>query len=134
MRSISASTSACRTQVTNNWRRTGRDLVLASRVANLAPPVDSPTPGFDDLELVRAESIAARQLGFGGKLCIHPSQVPVVNESFRPSRTEIEWATRILDAARAAGGAAVAVDGKMVDRPVLDLAERILAQAAAADR
>ena len=108
--------------------------MLASRVANLAAPVDSPTPGFDDLEHVRAESIAARRLGFGGKLCIHPSQVPVANDSFRPSSAEIEWATRIRDAARAAGGAVVAVDGKMVDRPVLDLADRILAQAAATDR
>ena len=103
-------------------------LVLASRVALLAPPIDAPTPSFTDLAQVRAESEAARRLGFGGKLCVHPDQVAIVNESFLPSVVEVEWARKVVAAARAAGGAAVAVDGRMVDRPVIDLAERILAQ------
>jgi citrate lyase subunit beta / citryl-CoA lyase len=106
-------------------------IVLASRVANRWPPLDSPTPTFSDLAVVRSDALAARALGFGGKLCIHPAQVPVVNESFMPSATEVEWAQRIVAAARSAAGAAIAMDGKMVDRPVLELAERILAQASA---
>jgi citrate lyase subunit beta/citryl-CoA lyase len=105
-------------------------LVLASRVANIAPPIDSPTPQLTDEEVIRRDSARARNLGFGGKLCIHPAQVPIVNAAFSPLPEEIVWTTRVVAAARTAGGAAVAVDGKMIDRPVLDLAERLLAQAA----
>lgn len=101
-------------------------LVLASRVAGLQPPVDGVTVEFDDARQVREDALRARRLGFGGKLCIHPKQVPVVNESFRPSAQEVEWARRIVVAAEAARGAAVALDGKMVDRPVILKAEEIL--------
>ncbi len=110
--------------------RTHRDrLVLASRIANIAPPVDAPTAAFDDPGAVRAEAALARQQGFGGKLCIHPSQVAIVNEAFSPSTAEIEWARKIVAAAEASGGSVVAVDGKMVDRPVIDHAARILREA-----
>lgn len=110
--------------------RTHRDrLVLASRIANIAPPIDAPTAAFDDPGAVRADAALARQQGFGGKLCIHPSQVSIVNEAFSPSAAEIEWARKVVAAANTSGCAAVAVDGKMVDRPVIDLAARILAQA-----
>ena len=71
----------------------------------------------------------ARRLGFGAKLCIHPKQVEVVNRGFSPSPDEFMWAQRVLDAAASARGAAVAVDGKMVDKPVLLRAERLLRQA-----
>ncbi|MEB0165288.1 CoA ester lyase, partial [Glaciimonas sp. CA11.2] len=71
----------------------------------------------------------ARRLGFGGKLCIHPKQVNYVNEGFDPSATELSWAKRVLEAASTANGAAVAIDGKMVDRPVMLLAQRILSDA-----
>ena len=103
-------------------------LVLASRVAGIAPPVDSPTPALDDETRVRADSLQARNLGFGGKLCIQPNQVPLVNAAFVPTLQEIEWATRVVATARASNGAALALDGKMIDRPVIDLAERILAE------
>lgn len=105
-------------------------LVLASRVANIAPPIDSPTPQLTDETSIRRDSLRARSLGFGGKLCVHPAQVASVNAAFSPSPEEVAWATRVIEAARSAGGAAVAVDGKMIDRPVLDLAQRLLAQAA----
>jgi citrate lyase subunit beta/citryl-CoA lyase len=103
-------------------------LVLASRVAGLPAPVDSPSAELNDESAVRTEALAARNLGFGAKLCVHPSQVAAVNAAFLPTREEIEWASRIVEAARAASGAAVAVDGRMVDRPLLDIAERLLAQ------
>jgi citrate lyase subunit beta/citryl-CoA lyase len=110
--------------------RTHRDrLVLASRLANIAPPIDAPTSAFDDPDAVRADATLARQQGFSGKLCIHPSQVAVVNEAFSPSAAEIEWARKVVAAAAASGGGVIAVEGKMVDRPVIDLAARILAQA-----
>ena len=70
----------------------------------------------------------ARRAGFGAKLCIHPQQVRWVNE-LQSEPEEIAWARRIVTAVQAAQGGVVAVDGKMVDRPVLALAERILAQA-----
>lgn len=105
-------------------------LILASRLAGIPPPVDGVTATFDDLQQFRADTLRARRMGFGGKLCIHPRQVPVVNECFRPSAEEVAWAKRVLDAAAAAKGAAAAVDGRMVDRPVILRAEEILASAA----
>jgi citrate lyase subunit beta/citryl-CoA lyase len=103
-------------------------LVLASRIAGIAAPVDSPSTALNDPSAVRQEAVEARNAGFGGKLCVHPSQVAAVNATFMPSPQEIEWATRVVEAARVARGAAIAVDGKMIDRPLLDIAERVLAQ------
>jgi citrate lyase subunit beta/citryl-CoA lyase len=63
-------------------------------------------------------------------MCIHPKQVPIVNECFTPTTEEEVWARRVVEASAAAPGAAIAVDGKMVDRPVLARAQTILAKAA----
>lgn len=105
-------------------------LVLASRVADIQPPVDGVTVEIDDAERVRGDTLRGKRLGFGGKLCIHPRQVAAVNACFRPSAGETAWAQRIVAAAEAANGAAVSVDGKMVDRPVILKAEEILREAA----
>ncbi len=102
-------------------------LVLASRVAGLPAPVDGVTTALDDEARIEAEARRARSLGFGAKLCIHPKQVAIVNGAFSPSAAELAWAQRVVDAAAAAGGAAVAVDGRMVDAPVLARARRLLA-------
>jgi citrate lyase subunit beta / citryl-CoA lyase len=104
-------------------------IVLASRVAGIAAPVDGVTTAIDDADTLRRDAERARELGFGGKLCIHPKQVAVVNATFRPTEGEIAWAQRVVAADAAAQGAAVAVDGKMVDRPVLSQARAILAEA-----
>ena len=101
-------------------------LVLASRVAGIQAPVDGVTTSIDDIDAIRHDTQQARRLGFGGKLCIHPKQVNYVNEGFDPSATELSWAKRVLEAASTANGAAIAIDGKMVDRPVMLLAQRIL--------
>lgn len=101
-------------------------LVLASRLAGLQPPVDGVTVDINDARAVADDALRAKRLGFGGKLCIHPKQVAPVNECFRPSPGDVEWAKRVVDAAGAAKGGAVAVDGKMVDRPVILKAEGIL--------
>jgi citrate lyase subunit beta / citryl-CoA lyase len=103
-------------------------LVLVSRVAGLEPPVDGVTTAIDDVERVQSETLRAKRLGFGAKLCIHPRQVSVVNECFEPTADEESWAKRIVEAAQAVHGAAVSVDGKMVDRPVIARAEAILAR------
>jgi citrate lyase subunit beta/citryl-CoA lyase len=101
-------------------------IVLASRLANLQPPVDGVCTSIDDEPALRAASLRAQRLGFGAKLCIHPRQVAVVEAAFAPSAQELAWARRVLEAAHAAGGAAVAVDGLMVDKPVLLRAQRLL--------
>ena len=106
-------------------------IVLASRLANLAPPVDGVSTAIDDPAQLQDDTLRARRLGFGAKLCIHPKQVGTVNASFSPSADEVAWARRVLDAAANAGGAAIAVDGKMVDRPVILRAEALLRQASA---
>lgn len=103
-------------------------LVLVSRIANLAAPVDGVTTAIDDAERVRKDTLRAKRFGFGAKLCIHPKQVKIVNECFEPTEAEKIWAEKIVEAAEAAGGAAVSVDGKMVDRPVIARAEGILAR------
>jgi citrate lyase subunit beta / citryl-CoA lyase len=104
-------------------------LVLASRLGGLQPPVDGVTVEIDDTSIVRDDALRAKRLGFGGKLCIHPKQVAAVNECFRPTANDIAWAKRVVKAAATAGGGAVAVDGKMVDRPVILKAQLILEEA-----
>jgi len=101
-------------------------IVLDSRLAGIRPPVDGVTTDIHSAERVRADALRARRLGFGGKMCIHPKQVPVVNESFTPTAAEEAWARRVVEASAAARGAATSVDGTMVDRPVLARAESIL--------
>ncbi|WP_286758369.1 CoA ester lyase [Ralstonia sp. RL] len=105
-------------------------LVLASRLANVQPPVDGVSTAIEDDRELERDTLRARRLGFGGKLCIHPKQVAAVHRCFRPSEEEIAWAKRVLDASAASGGAAVAVDGKMVDRPVILRAQQIADEAA----
>ena len=100
-------------------------LVLASRLAGLQAPVDGVSTAIDDVDQLRDDVLRARRLGFGGKLCIHPRQVASVNHHFAPSAAERAWAQRVLEAAAASGGAAIAVDGKMVDKPVILRAQAI---------
>lgn len=102
-------------------------LVLASRLARLAPPVDGVTTAIGCADLLARDAERSHRLGFGGKLCIHPSQVDGVHAAMTPHPDEINWAIRVLAAAQAEGGAARAVDGKMVDAPVMARAERTLA-------
>ena len=104
------------------------ELVLASRLAALAAPVDGVSTAIDDAAALDADTRRARRLGFGAKLCIHPRQIAPVHAAFAPSAAEIAWAERVVAATAQAPGAAVAVDGRMVDRPVLLRAEVLLAR------
>ncbi len=107
-------------------------LVLASRLAGIGAPLDGVSTAIDDEARLQLDVQRARRLGFAGKLCIHPRQVALVNRGMAPSPQELDWARRVLDAAAAAGGAALAVDGKMVDKPVLMRAEALLREAGTA--
>ncbi|WP_240702280.1 HpcH/HpaI aldolase/citrate lyase family protein [Trinickia terrae] len=105
-------------------------LALISRVAGLESPVDGVTPDIHDVERIAQDAANGKTLGFGAKLCIHPKQVPVVHACYRPSEPELAWAARVLDAAARAEAGAITADGKMVDRPVVLRAQKLLAFAA----
>ncbi|MAM13991.1 MAG: CoA ester lyase [Rhizobiaceae bacterium] len=100
------------------------ELVLASKLAGIAPPVDGVTVQMDDLTIAHDDACHARDLGMSGKLCIHPKQIPEVMRAFAPTEDEIGWARRVL----ASGDGAASVDGAMVDEPVRIRARAILAQ------
>ena len=103
-------------------------VVLASRRAALPQPVDGVTPGTQDTVQLQADASRARRGGFGAKLCIHPAQVAGVNAAFTPTPSELDWAQRVLAAFEAAGGGVFSLEGRMVDAPVVRLAQRTLAQ------
>lgn len=106
-------------------------MVIASRAAGIAPPVDGVTTDFRNETLVCRDAKRARALGFGGKLAIHPCQIAPIAAAFKPSVEEIEEAHRIVSAASAAQGGAVSLDSKMIDKPVVERAIRILAESGA---
>ncbi|MDP2817581.1 MAG: CoA ester lyase [Polaromonas sp.] len=102
-------------------------LVLASRRAGLAAPVDGVTSATGDTAQLQRDAARSRRSGFGAKLCIHPTQVTAVNTALAPTAAELDWARRVVEGSRKAGGAVFTLDGRMVDTPVLRLAERTLA-------
>ena len=101
-------------------------ITLASRLAGIAPPIDGVSTDIHDSELLAKDTHRAKRLGFGAKLCIHPKQVDVVVTCFTPTEKEIEYAKRVVEADSNSQGAAVQLDGKMIDRPVVLLAQRTL--------
>jgi citrate lyase subunit beta/citryl-CoA lyase len=104
------------------------ELVLASRLAGRAAPIDGVTTSIKDPDLIRADAAHACELGFSGKLLIHPAQIAPALDGFRPSEDDVAWAERILAAQGAVGAAAI--DGAMVDAPVFLRAEQIMRRAA----
>jgi len=107
-------------------------LVLASRRAGIEPPIDTVYPNFKDIDGLVADARTVRQLGFQGKLAIHPGQVGPLNEVFRPSGEELAWAEKVVaafDRSEADGQAVIQVDGKMIEYPIANRARRILALA-----
>lgn len=107
-------------------------IVLASRAAGVEPPLDSPYFTLGDAPGYAAAVARSRRMGFQGRLCIHPEQIAGANQGYAPSAKEVARAERIVAAFRAAeatGAAAIQVDGQMVDYPVAQQAERLLAAA-----
>jgi citrate lyase subunit beta/citryl-CoA lyase len=105
-------------------------LVIASRVAGVQPPVDSVYTRLDDTAGLERSTQQARALGFFGRSCLHPRQVPIVNAVFTPTDAELEWARGLLEAARAAEqagrGALQLQSGEFVDVAVVRRAERLV--------
>lgn len=108
--------------------RTG--VVVASRAAGLAPPMGAVSPNFRDLDAFRADAHLLARLGFWGRACIHPAQIPVVHELCAPSAADVEAAREVLrlfDEALARGqGAAVDAQGRMLDEATVRAARHTL--------
>jgi len=105
-------------------------VAMAARLAGVAA-LDMVTIDFRDGDRFSAEAREARALGYAGKLCIHPAQVTLAHEAFRPTPEEVAWARGLLDAFGAAGGETIAYEGQMVDEVVAARARAVLAAAEA---
>jgi len=101
-------------------------IVLESRRAGLAPPVDGVTVDTRELETVRRDAERARRMGFGAKLCIHPAQVAPLHAVFDPGAEDVAQARRVQQALHDAGGGVCQLDGRMIDAPMLRHAEQLL--------
>jgi len=118
------------------WSRSEAELlpyrsecVLASRAANIEPPIDTVWVDLNDLEGFKNAARNIKALGFQGKMCIHPNQVPVVNEILSPSAGDVEWSRKVVGAFEAAeqcGSASIALEGKFIDYPIVQRARRVL--------
>ena len=111
-----------------------RHLTLFAAHASGVEAIDTLHADFRDLDALHAHATRARQLGFTGKLAIHPAQIKPIHDAFTPAPAEIERAQAIVAAFDAAHGAgAVSLDGEMLDRPHLEGARKVLALARRAD-
>jgi citrate lyase subunit beta / citryl-CoA lyase len=109
-------------------------IVAASRAAGIEAPFDTVWVDLADAEGLEASAQAALAFGFQGKMCIHPDQIAVINRVFTPSAAEMAFAERVVAAfaaAEAAGSAAVQLDGKFIDYPIVYRARRVLQTLAA---
>jgi citrate lyase subunit beta/citryl-CoA lyase len=107
--------------------RLARVLTLAGAAAAEVPAIDTVYADFRNDRGLAAECAESRRMGFSGRMAIHPAQVPVILAAFAPTAEERAWAEAVVAAfAQAAGAGVVALDGRMVDRPHLLQAQRIL--------
>lgn len=107
-------------------------ILLHSRAAGLPAPLDGVHPDIDDREGLHAMAQRAGEMGYAGMLCIHPVQVETVHAALKPAQADIDWAQRVLAAARQNPAGAFRFEGKMVDAPILARARQVLSRAEAA--
>jgi citrate lyase subunit beta/citryl-CoA lyase len=103
-------------------------IMVAARAAGVRA-LDGPVADYGDEAGLRTSCRVARSLGFDGKWCIHPAQIPVVNEVFSPTETEVEWAKKVVaayDEAKSGGSGSVSVDGQMIDAASIRMAQTTL--------
>jgi len=113
--------------VYDNVYRLARSLCLLGAAAAGVIPIDTIYTDFKDEVGLAAECAAARRSGFDAKMAIHPAQIPVINQAFAVNKEELAWARTIVEAFAANPEAGtIAVNGKMVDKPHLTLARRLL--------
>jgi citrate lyase subunit beta/citryl-CoA lyase len=107
-------------------------IVLASRAAGLEPPMDTVWLDVRDNAGLEQDARAALRLGFGSKAAIHPGQIEIINRVFSPTAEELEYARRVVEAfdrAEAEGSASIALDGRLVDYPIVMKARWLLERA-----
>lgn len=109
--------------------RLARTVNLMASVAAGVTAYDTVYPDIRNIEGLRAEAQEARRMGYGGKIAIHPDQVAIIHEVFTPSAQEVDWARRVVATFESNPDAGVlTLDGKMLDKPHLVLARRLLAR------
>lgn len=108
-------------------------VIVAARAAGLNPPAMSAYPNVDDLDGLAQSCRVGRRLGFRGRAAIHPRQIPVIREAFRPSPDEVADAQALIDAlaegVQAGRGVVVLSDGRMVDAAMIGRAQRVIEDA-----
>ncbi|MGH2617254.1 MAG: HpcH/HpaI aldolase/citrate lyase family protein [Thermomicrobiales bacterium] len=115
----------------HRWDYPLQRILVAARAAGVRA-IDGPYADFRDLDGFRRSCLIARALGYDGKWCIHPGQVPIANEVFTPDEAEITWAREVLAAnaeAEREGRGSFALNGQMVDAATLRMAQATLARA-----
>jgi len=103
-------------------------VVLAARAAGISP-IDTHYPNYTDEAGLRAEAERALELGYDGKLAVHPAQATTLNDVFTPTPERLAWARRLLEASEEADGGVFVLDGEMIDAPQVRQAEWVLARA-----
>ncbi|QKY21499.1 CoA ester lyase [Halolamina sp. CBA1230] len=132
---LAADLGATRTDEGTEVLGARQQVLLAASAAGI-DAIDTVHTDYEDEAGLRESTEFALQLGYDGKLAIHPTQVPVINDAFTPAPERVEWAERVLEArdeAEAEGRAVFSVDGEMIDPPLIAQAERVLERAAAGD-
>ncbi|MFC6836310.1 HpcH/HpaI aldolase/citrate lyase family protein [Halomarina ordinaria] len=126
---LSADIGANRTEEGTEVLYAREHVVLAASAARV-DAVDTVFTDIEGTERLREECAFARDLGYDGKMAIHPAQVPVMNEAFSPSDDQVAWARRVLTAHAASEGEGVLrVDGEMIDAPLVARARNVLERA-----
>ncbi|QCC53263.1 HpcH/HpaI aldolase/citrate lyase family protein [Natronorubrum bangense] len=113
-----------------------RERIVLAAAAHECGAIDTLVTDFGDEAQLREDTAFSVQLGYDGKLAIHPAQVDPINAAFTPSADDLEWAQKVLEAKRTAdaeGRGVFEVDGEMIDAPLIAQAERIRSRAVAAE-
>jgi citrate lyase subunit beta/citryl-CoA lyase len=102
-------------------------IVLASRALGADPPIDAVFPVINDKESFVSDTKKGKQLGFYGKMVIHPNQIEWVKEVYTPTEKQLEWSTKVINAFESGShSGAIDLEGKLIDRPVYLLAKRLI--------
>ena len=107
-------------------------VVITAAKAKKIDAIDTPFPNVFDNDKLKKDCEFVKRMGMNAKACIHPNQIEVVNEVFSPTQAEINWATKVLMAKEEAekkNQGVFSLDGKMVDKPVILRAEKIILKA-----
>ena len=132
---LAADLGATRTEAGTEVLYAREHAVLAASAAGI-DAIDPVYTDYGDSEGLREETAFALELGYDGKMAIHPSQVPVVNDAFTPDPDRVAWAEKVLaarDEAESEGKGVFSVDDQMIDAPLVAQAERIVERARAAE-